>query len=268
MQKFYTSGMFDMCRVSCRWAIEHKSTHTEMPSEHRKEQIAALNSYLDDLQDIGLSASSATIRKIIEELKKDGCKWSGVSLLASEPVGRLVDETGDKVFFSLTLRESEFFNNCKRGWEKAVVRFPAVVTDVEEASKCFALSRYASSVFHSVQIVEAGLIALGGFLRVKDPNSGWTAVSQALKKVIDKSHKDRTLFERRNFKFLEQMQGTVEGLKNAWRNKISHTQGRLVLMTTDFSPDVAEEILLATRAFMRRLAEDLPPPKPKKKAGA
>jgi hypothetical protein len=54
------------------------------------------------------------------------------------------------------------------------------------------------------------------------------------------------------------MQGTVVALKNAWRNKISHVHGRLVLMTADFSPDVAEEITIATRGFMRRLATDLP----------
>jgi hypothetical protein len=65
---------------------------------------------------------------------------------------------------------------------------------------------------------------------------------------------------------LEQIQGTVEGLKNAWRNKISHVQGKLTLMSVEFSPEIAEEILLATRAFMRRLAEDLPKPKQKKAA--
>ena len=62
------------------------------------------------------------------------------------------------------------------------------------------------------------------------------------------------------------MQGTVEGLKNAWRNKISHAHGKLILMTTEFSPEVAEEILFATRAFARRLAEGLPPAKTKKDA--
>jgi hypothetical protein len=51
----------------------------------------------------------------------------------------------------------------------------------------------------------------------------------------------------------------VEALKNAWRNKISHAHGKLIVMTgEEFHPDVAEEILTATRAFMRRLAEGLP----------
>jgi hypothetical protein len=65
-------------------------------------------------------------------------------------------------------------------------------------------------------------------------------------------------FEKKHWPFLEQIIATVEALKNAWRNKVSHANGKLMLMTTDFSPEVAEEILMATRAFMRRLATDGP----------
>jgi hypothetical protein len=93
-----------------------------------------------------------------------------------------------------------------------------------------------------------------------------TAVSKSLDAIVQKPHKSRSLFEKKNFGFLEQLQGTVHGLKNAWRNKISHAQGRLALMTADFNEEIAEEILIATRAFTRRLAEGLPPSK--KKGGA
>ena len=190
--------------------------------------------------------------------------WEALKPLSEEMGKRLVDETSDKLFFAMAPIESEFYCKPRRGWEVSIKRFPEIVDDVEEASKCFALSRYPAAVFHSVQIVEAGLIELGGFLKVKDPFSGWTAVSSALNQVTKKEHKRRTAFERQNFAFLEQVQGTVEGLKNAWRNKISHVGGRLVVMTKEFSPEVAEEILFATRAFLRRLAEGLPPPKKRK----
>jgi hypothetical protein len=54
------------------------------------------------------------------------------------------------------------------------------------------------------------------------------------------------------------MHGATEALKSAWRNKISHAQGSLTLMTEDFSPDIAEEIMIASRSFMRRLATEMP----------
>ena len=93
-----------------------------------------------------------------------------------------------------------------------------------------ALEIYPAAVFHSIQIVEAGLIELGKFISVEDPKSGWTAVANKLKKIVSSKHEDRTKFERQNFEFIEQVKGTVEALKNAWRNKISHAEGKLLLM--------------------------------------
>jgi hypothetical protein len=139
-----------------------------------------------------------------------------------------------------------------------VDRFSAATSDIEEASICFSLERYAASVFHSVQIAEIGLIALGSFLGVKDPKSGWTATSKELERIVKKSYPDLTDFEKLHIGFLKQIHATVTALQDAWRNKISHTQGRLAVMTADFSPRIAEEILFATRGFMRRLAEELP----------
>ncbi len=47
-------------------------------------------------------------------------------------------------------------------------------------------------------------------------------------------------------------------MKMVWRNKISHAAGNLTVLKSEFVPDVAEEIMNATRVFMRRLATDLP----------
>jgi hypothetical protein len=101
-----------------------------------------------------------------------------------------------------------------------------------------------------MQVIEIGLIELGAFIKVNDPKSGWTAVSNALNAIIKKPHAAQSRFERKNFAFFEQLQGTVDGLKNAWRNKISHAQGRLVLLSTDFNSEIAEEIFVCdTRVY-------------------
>lgn len=171
---------------------------------------------------------------------------------------RLGDELSTKIFFQLPYSRKVLFEKPKETWEPIIERFPETVMDIEESAKCFVLSRYAASVFHAIQVIEHGLIALGTFLSVKDPISGWTAVANELKRIVSKNYRERTDFEKQYFPFIEQMQATVEALKNAWRNKISHAQGRLILMSADFSPDITEEIRTATRAFMRRLATDLP----------
>jgi hypothetical protein len=209
--------------------------------------------------DLGLTASVATIRKLGKVLARGTNLENELYPLGDELQNRLIDEMNGKFFFSLTVEEAEHYNNPRKGWEKIIDRFPDVINDVEEMRKCFALSRYPGAVFHSLHVIEAGLLELGTFMDAKDPHSGWTAVSNRLDAIVGKKYDQRNDFEKQNFPFLEQVQATVEGLKNAWRNKISHAQGKLILLTTDFTPEIAEEIILATRAFMRRLAEGLPP---------
>ncbi|MGC1780580.1 MAG: hypothetical protein WBB34_21810 [Xanthobacteraceae bacterium] len=268
MEKFHAGRLFDVCRVASWQQSRWKDDKTVIPEDGRfgrKDQATAVKSYIESLRPLGLSAVCATLEKMMDRFETAGCTRHEIAQLSEELIGRLIDECDDKVFFSLLPREIDYFENYARGWEIAIKRFN-IQSDVEEASKCFALSRYAAAVFHSVQIVEAGLIELGTFIKVADPKSGWTAVSKTLDGIIQKPHKSRTRFEKKNFEFLEQVQGTVQGLKNAWRNKISHVQGRLVLMSADFSPEIAEEIIFATRAFIRRLAEGVPPPKAAKTA--
>jgi hypothetical protein len=212
-----------------------------------------------DCVNLELVSSLATIKKLQALQTKPSRSYTALSSLLLELEGRLIDETQTKVFWALSIRESELYSNPRKGWEEIIEHFPSSVIDVEEASRCFALSRYAAAVFHSVQVVEVWLIELGKLIGVTDPKSGWTATTNRLSGIIKKGHEARTPYEREHFTFFEQIQGTIEGLKNAWRNKVSHAQDRLALLAADFTPDIAEEILFATRAFMRRLATEAPP---------
>lgn len=261
MRSLFASGLFSV--VAGLSAFEHGNADlSQVISDGEREKIEAVfGSYLDDLKSLGLIGSFATLNRFVEKAGQQGCTWGDLIPLCAEFRGRWLDETKHRPFFTLAPIEVDFYEKPRQGWERSIERFPAIVDDVEESRKCFALSRYPASVFHSLQIVETGLIELGQFLKVNDPLSGWSSVAAALQRVIDKKHQNRTAFEKKNFAFLEQTQGTVAGLKNAWRNKISHSHGKLLLMTKEFSPEVAEEILMATRAFIRRLADGLPPSK-------
>jgi hypothetical protein len=227
--------------------------------------VAAHSSFLADLEkdciELDLAGPLATVRKmqgiILTNAKSDLLRTK-LTPLQIELNGRLHDELRGKIFWSLSTKEYQLYVEPRKGWEIIIERFPSAIGDIVEAQRCFALSRYAGAVFHSVQIIEAGLIELGKLIGVTDPHSGWTAVSNRLKKIIDTKHQDRSPLEQQHFPFLEQIQGTIESLKNAWRNKVSHVHGKPVLMTTDFSQEIAEEILFATRAFMRRLATEMP----------
>jgi hypothetical protein len=162
-------------------------------------------------------------------------------------------------FLALSPSELRHYKNWREKWEHIIARFPAATGDIEEARKCYALSRYAATVFHTLQIVEFGIIELGRFIGVNDPKPGWDATCNRVDVILTKKYAELNLFEKQNRDHLEQIQGTIKVMKNAWRNKISHADGKLKLLTADLKPEIAEEILMATRAFMSRLAESLPP---------
>jgi hypothetical protein len=202
-----------------------------------------------------------TVEKMRQLLLREPQNLRRFRELVSELQDRIIDELKGRAVLSLNATESDLYRNPFRNWEPLTKRFPNIISDVEEANKCLALSRFPACVFHSLQIVESGCEELGRFIGVVDPKSGFTAVTNELNRIIRKKRVELNIFEKDNFDALEQIHGSVEGMKNAWRNKISHVQGRLTLMTKDFSPEVAEEILIASRAFMRRLLEAVPGPK-------
>ena len=233
------------------------------PAPLDQEAVSIWSGFLTLLEEqcisLELVASRATVRRIRSVVISADPSYDIIAPLHVDLKSRLMDELDGRTFWSMTVRESELYLSPRKGWQEVIDRFPDTGTDIEEASKCLALSRYAAAAFHSVQVVEIGLIKLGELIEVTDPKSGWTATTNRLSGIIKKGHEARTAYEREHFAFFEQMQGTIEGLKNAWRNKVSHVQGRLALLTADFAPEIAEEILFATRAFMRRLATESPP---------
>jgi len=209
-----------------------------------------------DCIDLGLDASRASAQKIVKLLSKDDCSFETFRELVSELQERMIDETSAPRFFVLNDQEADYYDNPGKGWEAIIERFPNSVRDIEEAYKCFALARYAAAIFHSLQVVEIGVIEFGKLIGVTDPLPGWTATTGKLKKILNTKYPDRTLFEQKNSAFLEQMYAAVHALQLAWRNKVSHVHGRLIVMTSDFHPEVTEEILVTSRALMRRLATE------------
>jgi hypothetical protein len=184
--------------------------------------------------------------------------YSELRTRAGELHRRLIDEVSIQQVFVIPQGSEEHYAEPRKGWEPVIDRFPDALTHIEEARKCMALQRYGGAVLHTLQIIEVGLIELGQYLGVSDPKSGWTATSNKLKEILRKDRSKLDEFERKNRAFYEQLDMRVEALKNAWRNKVNHAQGYPRVMQADFAQEIAEEILMATRGFMRELAGGLP----------
>ena len=225
----------------------------ELPVE--AERIRILKTCVEHLRAIGFTASAASLERL---LSYEPPRMRHLQASLEEFAGRFSDEASETLFFGLTKSEFVRFAHFIAGWEPVVKRFPGVVRDIEEAQKCFVFERYAASVYHSTQAVEVGLIELGKFIGVDDPKSGFTTVNKKVK-ALTKIERQKMPEELQGYRpFLEQVDATIEALKNAWRNRISHAHNRLQLLSPDFVPEIADEIMSATRSFLRRLAEEMP----------
>jgi hypothetical protein len=171
---------------------------------------------------------------------------------------RFIAELRTKLYFQVSSARQAFFDFPRTGWEHVIERFDNTVTDIEEMSKCFALSRYAASVFHSLLVVEHGLVELGRAIGCSDPKAGWDSTCKKMKELLDSGYAKYPTGISISFAALEQVNQCAQSMKFAWRNKVNHAANKLIVLQSDFTPDIAEEIMLATRSFMRRLATDLP----------
>lgn len=176
---------------------------------------------------------------------------------------RFEDDFKGNLFLKLTAQEADQYREPLNGWKEVGGKFPEAIRDIEEMRRCFALERYPASVFHSMQVIEHGLIHLGKWLGVKDPKPGWNATTRELTRICRLDAKSRDSWETRHFGFIGQMDAVAYSLMTAWRHKIDHASGRLALLPGDFAPEIAEEIISATRGFMRRLAVELPESDPR-----
>ena len=231
--------------------------HKSKRGNETQKRLEGMATYLKGME---LPMSAMKLTEWGLEFCKPRIHFSNLVRLSTEFTGRLKDEMSLRAYYSVTPREAQYYNSPWNGWEEIVARFNNATDDIEELSKCFALSRYPACVYHSLQATEIGIIELGHFIGVTDPKPGWDATRNELKKILAKKYDQRKTFEQAHSVFIEQINGTIEALQTAWRNKISHVEGRLLLVSKEFSADVAEEIMLATRAFMRRLVLELPKP--------
>lgn len=170
---------------------------------------------------------------------------------------RLDDELKDQYFIHLNPRDVKHYSFPETGWEAIMDRFPEVRHNVIETHKCLALERYGAAVFHILLVAEYGVIQLGNLMKVSGDKPGWSSLDRLVKRISEPFEK-RDLDTQKHTALLENTIPLTKVMKDSWRHKLMHVDNQIVWQDTDFSREVAEEIITATRGFMRKLASELP----------
>jgi len=207
----------------------------------------------------GMNSSAAQCRRVIEKINSKGSDIlcgemrEGLKQLRE----RSEDELKAQFFLHLDLKEAVQFQNPEAEWQKAINVFPKIRHNVQECAKCFALQRYGASVFHVLQVAEFGVIKLADVFGVSGDKPGWGSL-QRLQTLRSTPYSQRTGTAQLHSKLLDEFVDLAIVMKDRWRHKLDHVDNQIQWFDTDFSPEVAQEIILATRGFMRKLASDLP----------
>ena len=207
---------------------------------------------------LGLNVSAELITQKSSALK---------SIRSANAIGRDLKAISDCIgiemkqtlFLYVPQERAKWYLEPLKDWEIVIDVVPDAIHDIEEGFKSFALDRYGATVFHMMQVAEHGALEVGKLIGVNDPKAGWRSVRLAMLRIVQNTeYKKLTALEQQHFPLLEQLLPLMLSMERAWRDKISHAANRLILLNTEFQPYIAEEIISATRSFMRRLAKDLP----------
>jgi hypothetical protein len=277
MEEFAAHGLHAaillLMEIACYWRtarpagdavaamlLGQKRTLTIREREDLEVQLRNVESHL---RHSGLPTSGEAVMEFRTEL----LNWRTEGFTdrtADDVVSRIDDihrtvrrEMKTLVFLYVAAPDSERFRSPLAGWETTVKRWPRTETDIIESSKCFALGRFAASAFHILLVAELGAIQVCDLLNVSGDKPGWGCV-QRLDHILARPFEKRTPLEQKHSALLKDVAPLLNTVKDSFRHKITHVDNKLNWIDTGFGPDVAAEIIAATRGFMRRLASELP----------
>jgi hypothetical protein len=206
----------------------------------------------------GLVSSSKKCKRILREMENgDLLRKGDLETAIKELRERIDDDMESEFFLYLEPSQAECYKNPLKDWDVCTGRFEATRQNVEESSKCYALERYCAAVFHILLVAEFGVIELAKLMGVEGDRPGWGSLER-LQKILRRPFPDRSDLEKTHSKLIENVVPLAVVIKDSWRHKLTHVDNQIVWNDTDFSPQVAGEIISVTRGFMRRLARELP----------
>lgn len=132
-----------------------------------------------------------------------------------------------------------------------LLKFHGLTRDVRDACQCFALAQWTASVFHSMRILERGLVSLAESVGLDQSAMGlenWKNIlDQIDKKIRQMEALPRGPEKSADLQFFSEAATQFRYFKDAWRNHVSHARA-------DYDEQDARTILDHVRDFMSHLA--------------
>jgi hypothetical protein len=219
-------------------------------SENSNADIEAVEKFATEAEEYSLLSVADQFRRIANTISR-GSSPSEIKLLFQELMNRLEDDCDRHVVMMIEpdhvkyVENSQFFDPIDPSQNKVSVQFPSAAEDIAESGKCLGCGRATACVMHLLRVMESGLKALAKDVGV-GPQNDWGKYLDGINKELQHrlaASGARTPDER----FYSEAHVTFDGVRRAWRNPTMHVD-------KTYTVEHAEEILIATRSFMRHLA--------------
>ncbi len=207
-----------------------------------KQPLAVL---IPALTVLDLPVTLAAAKRLHEKLLSGRISHQELFSLSESIHMRLKDELGARYFLSLSKAEAAEFDSDGFGSD-VHEKFPSIVFEIDEASKCMALGRHTAAVFHWMRSVEAALravrLCLGATAPLAAQGRNWGNILKELREL-----RTGTSPKWPENDYFSGVYASIEAVMHAWRNSTMHIENK-------YTREEAESIRDCVKALMQRIA--------------
>ena len=211
------------------------------------------------LETLGAQVTAIAVQSLLHKLdneRDDGILVEEIGARLNDIDSRLRDELSlTTVLVIVSARQKYLYTSSAMFGHEVADKLPSAIPDIEDAGKCLACGQGTAAVFHSMRVMEASLKSFAMLLDIPYAPS-WESYIKQIEAKINEKHKSKSIEWKRDEAFFRDILGNLQTIKISWRNPTMHIVRR-------YSEDEAEEIFIAVKSFVKRLAPRLPnPPNP------
>ncbi len=204
-----------------------------------------LGTLIPALPALELPVTLAAAERLRDKIASGAITHQELFQLSESTHSRLLDELGSRFFLSLSKAEAAEYGSDGFG-DDVHAKFPSIIFELDEASKCMALGRYTAAVFHWMRAVEAALKAVRLCLGATEPPAGmgksWGKILEDLRTM--RAEKPAGWPEKDYFAAIY---ASFEAVMHAWRNSTMHIENK-------YTREEAESIRDCVKALLQRVA--------------
>jgi len=215
-----------------------------------------LDALKDQLETLGARVTRLAVEDAEKVLSVPNVTWGIAQSRFEEINNTLRRELSLTTILVLESKEQGYFSppTPHFGNDVAIKFSTEAVFEVDEAAKCFALSRSTATVFHLMRVMEVGIRAVARCLQIPDPlkpaERNWGHILRGIKTELD-AHAGQSPAKMWSLatdgEFFESAYASLDAVRVAWRNPTMHVEKK-------YAADEAEHVFAAVRGFMTKLA--------------